>query len=943
MASTAPNARRFPEPVLDRDPPGCEGWEEMYPYYALFDERRRENDENRFWFWNSMHFPMPMPAFDVICIDSPYQAVGSWQNRVFAVPPAMGIDYRVVNGYIYISGNPVTDPAKIAERAGFFQKRAGYYFQNWTELYGKWRAKMEALIAELGELRVPDLPEYEPDEVAFGEDRNTAFYEVLDAYGRALRLGDLMWQHHFEFLLLGYGAYATFAELCKGHLPDIPTSTSRRWSPGSTCSCSGPTPSCAGWRGWRSRPASTAPSPQGRTPREIDAELAQSDAGPRWLAELEKVKDPWFNMATGDGLYHYYRSWLDDPSIPYASLIGHVSALKAGEQIDRPTEEIERERDRLAQEYGALLDEESRGPSTICWPLAHGVPLRRGAQVLLRLLVPDPVVEQDPRVRRAAGSHGFLEDGEDVFQLSRYEVAIALDELVLTWATGGRPLGPKHWPPIVARRKEILERLAEWTPPPALGVTPEAVTDPMTIMLWGVTTERVQEWARHQDGGRELNGAAASPGVVEGIARVVRSVNEIARRPRRRDPRLRQHVPGVGADLLQDQGHGDRCRRGDVARGDRVSRVRAARGRRNRPRHLGRSAPGRRSGSTAPTGVVTLLTVTRIRAAGRTAPLGELRRDDEPRFGGKSASLGELLAAGIPVPPGFALSTAAFDAFIDEAGLQPTTSALAALDRRRRRDRPAPTISARSRGAVPDGRAGRTSALRRAAGAPVAVRSSAIGEDSAEATFAGQQETYLWVRGAEGVFGAVRDCWASLYSPTGDQLPRPAGRTTGPGDGSDRPADGRRRGLGRDVHLQPGQRRSQHGRHQRQLGTRPGRRRRRGDPRRLSAQQGHRRGRAQARRTPRTIEHVPAPTAAEPSRRRLGANAASAPCLDAPTWPRCSTSPAGSSATSAPPGHRMGNRPRRRRRTLRPPIPPRHRPRQAAREAQAARPRCHWS
>jgi pyruvate,water dikinase len=47
---------------------------------------------------------------------------------------------------------------------------------------------------------------------------------------------------------------------------------------------------------------------------------------------------------------------------------------------------------------------------------------------------------------------------------------------------------------------------------------------------------------------------------------------------------------------------------------------------------------------------------------------------------------------------------------------------------------------------------------------PVAVRSSAVGEDSAEATFAGQQETYLWVRGAEHVCDAVRDCWISLYS-----------------------------------------------------------------------------------------------------------------------------------------------------------------------------------
>jgi pyruvate,water dikinase len=46
------------------------------------------------------------------------------------------------------------------------------------------------------------------------------------------------------------------------------------------------------------------------------------------------------------------------------------------------------------------------------------------------------------------------------------------------------------------------------------------------------------------------------------------------------------------------------------------------------------------------------------------------------------------------------------------------------------------------------------------------VRSSAIGEDSAEATFAGQQESYLWVRGTDAVCQAVRDCWISLYSPT---------------------------------------------------------------------------------------------------------------------------------------------------------------------------------
>ncbi len=529
MASSTPALGAFPSPFSIETPPGCEGWEEMYPYYAMFDERRRDTDEPRFWFWNSMHFPVPMPAFDAICIDSPYQAVGTWQNRVFAVPPAMGIDYRIVNGYVYISGNPVTDPDQIAERADFFQKRAGHYFANWGELYGKWKEKMRALIAELDALQVPQLPKYEPDEVALGEDRNTAFYELLNAYGRVLRLGDMMWQHHFEFLLLGYGAYATFAEFCKGNLPDIPDQHIAQMVAGIDVLLFRPDAELRRLAHLAIDSGVDGAFVEGRTPQEIEAELVSSEAGRAWLSELEKVKDPWFNMATGDGLYHYYRSWLDDPSIPYASLIGHINALRAGEEITRPTEEIERERERLASEYESLLEKEVRGAFNELLSLSRTV---------------FPYVEEHKffcdywfltrwwnKIREFGAllaEHEFLEDGEDIFHLTRHEVASGFDELVLTWATGGRALGPAHWPPIVARRKQILERLSEWTPPPALGVTPEAVTDPMTIMLWGVTTERVQEWARQQDGGHVLNGAAASPGVVEGPARVVRSVDQVA-------------------------------------------------------------------------------------------------------------------------------------------------------------------------------------------------------------------------------------------------------------------------------------------------------------------------------------------------------------------------------------------------------------------------------
>ena len=77
---------------------GCEGWESMYPYYALFSEERRASEEARGWFRDGMHFPEPMFPFDFVTADSPYMCLGQANARIFAVPPALGIDHRVLYG-----------------------------------------------------------------------------------------------------------------------------------------------------------------------------------------------------------------------------------------------------------------------------------------------------------------------------------------------------------------------------------------------------------------------------------------------------------------------------------------------------------------------------------------------------------------------------------------------------------------------------------------------------------------------------------------------------------------------------------------------------------------------------------------------------------------------------------------------------------------------------
>ena len=102
-------------------------------------------------------------------------------------------------------------------------------------------------------------------------------------------------------------------------------------------------------------------------------------------------------------------------------------------------------------------------------------------------------------------------------------------DVSLAWAGGGKPLGAAHWRPIVEDRKRIVEKLKEWSAPPALGPIPNEINDPALQMLWGITSETLESWSSNAEARdeKEIVGFAASPGIVEGIARVLKNVNDI--------------------------------------------------------------------------------------------------------------------------------------------------------------------------------------------------------------------------------------------------------------------------------------------------------------------------------------------------------------------------------------------------------------------------------
>jgi pyruvate,water dikinase len=147
-----------------------------------------------------------------------------------------------------------------------------------------------------------------------------------------------------------------------------------------------------------------------------------------------------------------------------------------------------------------------------------------------------------------------------------------------------------------------------------------------------------------------------------------------------------------------------------------------------------------------------------------------------PLVGGKNASLGEMIKAGIRVPPGFAVTTDAYLRFLTDTGIKDKIYQIltgidpddvGTLNERAEQIRnmiERTPLSDETQMAIQEGYL-RLCQKCLADLVPVAVRSSATAEDLPTASFAGQQETYLWIQGANQLSGYVQKCWSSLFTP----------------------------------------------------------------------------------------------------------------------------------------------------------------------------------
>jgi pyruvate,water dikinase len=519
---------RFPNPFELETPEGAQGWEELYKYSVLFSDGRREHDENQFWFQDSMHWGWAMSPWDADHLEYAIASLSQYNSRHYLIPPANGIDFRVLFGYPYFSPVTIEDGATIEQRVPQFMERAGHYFANWDDLYSNWLDKVKANIAEIEAIDFSGLPEVEDMDVITSGRGVGSGWDLQAEYHRFQDLAQKIWQYHFEFLNLGYAAYLDFFGFCKEAFPSIPDLAIARMVAGIEVDLFRPNEELKELAQSAIDLGIADIFVKHEDPDAVDAAL---DTGPgrQWQARWAEASEPWFNFSSGTGFYYYDRTWKQDKSVPYGFIHTYITKLQDGDDISRPIDEIAAERDRIVSEYAELLEtDQDREAFQGKLGLARTVfPYVENHNFYIEHWSMSVFWRKSRELGEMLVKEGFFEQADDIYFVRREEMDVLLWDLYSAWAVGTRPAGPHHWPPIIARRRAILQALQDYRPPKALGEPPKVVTEPFTIMLWGITTDSVRIWLGSEGDTADLTGMAASPGTAEGPARIVSNPDDI--------------------------------------------------------------------------------------------------------------------------------------------------------------------------------------------------------------------------------------------------------------------------------------------------------------------------------------------------------------------------------------------------------------------------------
>ncbi len=520
--SKNPPRKSFVSPYDLPAPAGAEGWQELYPYNLVFQENLKDNENGKFWFCDSQHWPNVFKPFETVGVEFAVRCLGAYNTRHYIIPPANGIEFRIHNGFCYMSPVAVA-PELIPDRVPHFMERAGYYFQNWDTLLDNWKKKVLATIEEMDTINFVELPEMvDLDVITSGAGIDPTAKMMAD-YDRLIQLTYQNWEYHFEFLNLGYVAYLDFFQFCKETFPGIPDLAIAKMVMGVDSVLFRPDDELKNLAELATKLDLTSVFAKKDDAAATLAELEATPAGKEWIAAWEKAQEPWFNYTSGNGFYGSDVYWRDNLDLPMGYIQDYVERAARGETLHRPKAELITERDRIVGEYSELLEGEVLETFNGKLGLARTVyPYVEDHNFYIEHWTMGVFWRKVRQLSRLLHGYGFWENPDDMLYLTRDEVRPVLFDLATGWGVGADPIGPTYWPAEIERRRKIVAALATARPQPAFNEPPAEINEPFTVMLWGITTEQVQQWlGADEDDSGALKGMAASPGVVEGKARVI--------------------------------------------------------------------------------------------------------------------------------------------------------------------------------------------------------------------------------------------------------------------------------------------------------------------------------------------------------------------------------------------------------------------------------------
>ncbi|MDT3698951.1 MAG: PEP-utilizing enzyme [Thermincola sp.] len=519
--------------------PGTEGWERMYPYYYRFipkgvDSQMEEYENSQFWFIDNLHQTGVLLPFETIVDDAWWPSLNQISSRMVCFPTSRGLDHRMINGWVYLCSPEETDPDVIAAKAAVVGDRMNYYFQHWDELLPLWKKKQYDNAKELDSISFDKLPDIVSEEYIRKNLGYSPAHVMRTDYFKLLKVVDLCWEQHFELFNVGLAAYLSFSDLCKRLFPEITDKTiGMMVASGAAYDSYLPEAKLEELARLAIDLGVSNEIMKDGDADEVEARLAESEAGRKWQSERDKCRDPYFYVGTGYSVVtHKDKCWNDDWNIPLGILREYIGQILRGEFVKRDIDAKKRESDALVAQYRAVLDGQDKGMFDLLLPLA-----RRGADHAESHMFWGETQYQPRQYNklRQLGQlfcqYDMMEEPNDLFYFNRWEIPALIQDLTNAWATRTKPSASWQLKNELKWRKGVIQKFKEWDAPPFLGTPVEKVSDPFTIGLWGITTESVQNYL---DGGEvnpedlsELKGFQASPGVVEGRARVLSSHNDI--------------------------------------------------------------------------------------------------------------------------------------------------------------------------------------------------------------------------------------------------------------------------------------------------------------------------------------------------------------------------------------------------------------------------------